>query len=141
MCLTHNSKARIQEFSLDDTPTFRHATDVVAFARSVGLYQGPDHLFSFSDVFDPVTPYGLRMCEARVYSFFLRIQAPGENIEKHLDYVRGFNMKNRMPLYVRVARKLSVNDTFWLMRDHFEGSPLDNSWDISGGAWHMPATW
>lgn len=135
----HANQARTRDFTPNTPSRFRHAADVVSFARALGLYSGPDNLFSFSDVYDPVTPYGARTCEARVYSLFRRVAAPDEHIERYLDYVQGFNMKNRMPLYVRVGRKVSVNDTFWLMRDHYIGTPLDNDDDISGGLWRSPS--
>jgi dipeptidase len=134
----HANQARTREFIVGDPDRFQYSKDVVEFARSLGLYTGPDHRFSFSDVFDPVTTYGARTCEARVYSLFSRVAAPEENMEQYLDYVTGYNIKNRMPLYIRPARKISVNDTFWIMRDHYENTALDNKDDISGGPWRSP---
>lgn len=134
----HANQARTRHFVKDDPDNFRYSSDVVKFARVLGLYRGLDEHFSFSDTFDPVTTYGARTCEARVYSLFSRVAAPEENIEQYLDYVTGYNVNNRMPLYVKVARKISVNDTFWVMRDHYENTVLDNSNDISGGEWRRP---
>ena len=30
-----------------------------------------------------------------------------------------------LPLYVKPDKKVSLRDTMWLMRDHYEGTPLD----------------
>ena len=38
-----------------------YAHDVIEFARSKGLYNGPDQDFSFSDTFNPVTFDGARL--------------------------------------------------------------------------------
>jgi len=58
--------------------------DVVSFARSKGLYNGTDENFSFSDIYDPVTPIGARVCEARVWSLFRQIT---DGMDEYLDYV------------------------------------------------------
>ena len=41
---------------------------------------------------------------------------------QYVDYAQGYNLSHRMPLFAKVARKLSVNDTMQLMRTHFEGT-------------------
>ena len=60
-----------------------------------------------------------RFCEARVWSLLNPIC--GGCLDGHLDYVQGYNLSNAMPLFVPVASKLTVNDTFHHMRNHFEG--------------------
>eukprot|EP01047_Picozoa_sp_COSAG01_P098025 COSAG01_NODE_28268_length_665_cov_1.005300_2_plen_87_part_00 len=45
---------------------------------------------------------------------------PSGEMAPYLDYAQGFNLSNRMPLWVKPARKLSVNTTMWAMRTHFE---------------------
>lgn len=134
----HANQARTRTFAWNDSDTVRYSTDVASFARSIGAYEGTDAEFSFSDVYDPLTFHGARYGEARVFSLFSKIAALEENIESYLDYARGYNLSNRMPLFVRVAHKLSVNDSIWLMRDHFEGTWFDTSQDVGAGAWHLP---
>lgn len=134
----HANQARTREFPPENPDSFRHSPDVVTFAREHGLFDGDDRSFSFSDVYDPVTPMGARACEARVYSFFISVAVPEERIHDHLDYVQGRNLSNRMPLYVQVKGPISVNDTMWHMRNHFEGTELDASSDIGAGDWRSP---
>lgn len=90
------------------------APDIVPFAVRKGLYPAsarPED-FSFADTFDPITVIGARLCEARVYDLFRQVAEPAF-AEQYLDYAQGKNLTNRMPLFVKVQRKLSVNDTFW----------------------------
>jgi dipeptidase len=39
--------------------------------------------------------------------------------------VQGRNLTNRMPLYIKPNRAISLNDTMWFMRTHFE-----NTWCV-----------
>eukprot|EP00928_Gymnodinium_smaydae_P048646 TRINITY_DN32545_c0_g1_i1.p1 TRINITY_DN32545_c0_g1~~TRINITY_DN32545_c0_g1_i1.p1 ORF type:complete len:665 (+),score=84.37 TRINITY_DN32545_c0_g1_i1:57-2051(+) len=135
---SHANQARTREFHAEKPDHFKYSKDVVDFARGLGLFQGDDRTFSFSDVYDPVTPYSARTCEARVFSFFLNVAAPEERIGDYVDYVEGRNLSHRMPLYVRVNVKLSVNDTMWHMRNHYEGTVLDPSFDVGAGEWRSP---
>ena len=43
-----------------------------------------------------------------------------------------------MPLFVKPDRKLSVRDVQNMMRDHYEGTELDPTKDVSAGAFHSP---
>jgi dipeptidase len=47
-------------------------------------------------------------------------------MEQWLDYAQGYNLTNRMPLFVPIQNKLTVNDTMFLMRTHFENTWFDN---------------
>ena len=103
-----------------------YAPDVISFARKIGVYSGADEDFSFSDVYDPVTFSGARWCEARVWSFFGSVM--GEDwAAQYLDYAQGYNLTNRMPLWVMPPKdkKIGLADTFQFMRSHYEGTPLD----------------
>jgi dipeptidase len=134
----HANQARIRTFPRDKPDRALFSEDVVSFARSIGVFDGSDAEFSFSDVYDPVTFLSARYGEARVYSLFRRVAAPEENMDQYLDYVKGENLDKRMPLFVRVARKLSVNDSMWLMRDHYEGSWFDPTRDVGSGRYRTP---
>lgn len=143
----HANQARTRTFPWNNPQNVRYSKDVAAFARRIGVYNGTDADFSFSDVYDPVTFEGARFCEARVFSFFVQVAAPEEDIGTYLRYVQGHDLSHRMPLYVKASRKLSVNETMWHMRNHYEGTWFDPRSDVGAGAWQSPyrlgggATW
>lgn len=56
----HANQARIQTFPLNDPDNCLYSPDVISFARKIGLYEGTDENFSFSDVYDAVTFNGAR---------------------------------------------------------------------------------
>ena len=115
-----------------------YAEDVVEFARMKGLYKGTDEEFSFSDTYNPVTFSGARACEARVYAFFNRVAKGMDQYEK---YAMGYDLKNRMPLWIKPDNKLSVHDMMMLMRDHYEGTPMDMTKDVGAGPFGCPYRW
>ena len=123
----HANQARITTFPLNDPENCIYSPDVISFARKIGLYSAdaPDSAFSFSDVYDAVTFSGARACEARVWSFFSVIMGQDWS-DQYLDYVQGYNLTNRMPLWVQPpAHSLSVTNISSFMRNHFENSWFD----------------
>lgn len=46
-----------------------------------------------------------------------------------------------MPLWVEPERKVSADDLKWMMRDHFEGTPLDMTLDPGAGPYKVPYRW
>jgi len=124
----HANQARITTFPLNDPENNTvYSKDVVSFAKKIGLYpeSKSDEEFSFSDVYDPVTFSGARYCEARVWSFFGQIMGDSW-ANQYLDYAMGYNLTNRMPLFVKPANgKISVADTMQYMRNHYEGTAMD----------------
>jgi dipeptidase len=117
----HANQARIRTFPLSDPDAAVYAPDLFDFVVRKGLYPAsarPED-FSFSDVFDPVGFSSARFCEVRVWAFFNQINS---GMAQYLDYVQGQNLTNRMPLYVLPDRPISLNDTLWFMRTHFENT-------------------
>ncbi|HZI02678.1 MAG TPA: C69 family dipeptidase, partial [Archangium sp.] len=57
------------------------------------------------------------------------------------EYVDGSVPGKRLPLWVKPDRKVSVQDTMALMRDHFEGTPLDMTKDVGAGPYAAPYRW
>jgi dipeptidase len=64
----HANQARITTFPLNDTENCLYAADTITFAKKNGFYPESlaDEDFSFSDVYNPVSFEGARLCEARV---------------------------------------------------------------------------
>lgn len=145
----HANQARITTFPQNDPENAIFSSDVISFARKIGLYDGTDEEFSFSDTYDPVDYSGARFCEARVWSFFSHIMGQAWS-DQYLDYVQGLNLANRMPLWVKPAAKLSAQDLMQAMRSHYEGTALDTTGklftDAGAGAFsnpnrNSPLTW
>lgn len=137
----HANQARITTFPLDDPINCLYSSDVISFAKKIDLYHGNNEDFSFSDIYDPVTFDGARFCEARVWSFFSTIM--GETwSNQYLDYAQGYNLTNRMPLFVKPSMKISIQDIMQSMRNHYEGTALDNTGrlfpDVGAGAFYNP---
>ncbi len=134
----HANQARITTFPLDDPENCIYAEDVISFAREQGYFDGKEKDFSFSDTYAPVSFGGARFCEARVWSFFSKITG---GMEQYLDYAKGENLENRMPLWVKPSTKLAAHDLMNYMRDHYEGTPLDMTQDVGAGLYRMPYRW
>ncbi len=134
----HANQARIRRFPLNDEDECVYAPDVIDFAREMGYYEGPDKKFSFADAYAPADLGALRFCEARVYAMFNRV-APSMNLSP--DYVMGVKGAEPMPLWIKPDRKLTAHDMMELMRDHFEGTPMDLTGDIGAGPYSCPYRW
>jgi dipeptidase len=117
----HANQARITTFPFDDKNNCLYSVDVIAFARENGYFKGKNKDFSFSDTYSPLDYGALRACEARVWSFFRQISP---EMDKYLSYVKG-ETADRMPLWVKPERRLSVQDLKEFMRDEYRGTELD----------------
>lgn len=150
----HANHARIMQFDREDMKTSIssknlhlinepgietvYAHDVVSYARRKGYYNGPDASFSFSDTYAPLDFGAMRFCEARVWSMFKEVNS---DMEPFMDYAMGYTTEERMPLYIKPERKLSVQDLISFKRDHLEGTDFDMSGDIGAGPWGLPYRW
>ena len=166
----HANQARITTFPLYDGKTsitsdeidkiFNpevetvYSADVITFARKKGYFTGKDEDFSFSDTYAPVDFGGARFCEIRVWAMFNEVS---DDMDQYWDYVKG-NIEhgkklangdenkdhyatNRMPLWIKPDRKISVQDMFSFMRNHLEGTELDMRNDIGAGPFGLPYRW
>lgn len=166
----HANHARIETFPLADKKnsitfseidkiynkeiTCVYADDVISFARDKGWYVGEDKNFSFSETYAPVDFGGARFCEIRVWTMFNKVAG---GMDQYWDYVKG-NIEhadkfkdgtpnpnkyatNRMPLWVKPEKKVSVHDMMMFMRDHLEGTELDMSKDVGAGPFGNPYRW
>ena len=140
----HANQCRITRFPQDDPENCIFAPDVISFARANGWYEGGDEDFSFRDAYNPLDFGGARGCDARAWSAFNILcdgQFDGEPASKWLDYAMGHDLKGEMPLFVKPARKITVKDVAEVMRDHFEGTPMDMTQDIGAGGNACPYRW
>jgi dipeptidase len=141
----HANQARITQFPLNDPENCIYSKDIITFARAKGWFDGKDEEFSFADIYDPVTFSGARACEARVWAMFNHVNS---NMGQYEDYAMGNVTKgkwgyatNRMPLWIKPDRKVSVHDVMGFMRDHFEGTKMDMNHDIGAGPFDCPYRW
>ena len=148
----HANQARITTFPKNDPDNCLYAPDVISFARKKGWYSGNDNDFSFRDVYNPLDFSGARACEARVWSAFnilcngmFSYEMNGASVSRPasdwLEYAMGYDLKGEMPLFVSPPRKLTVKDIADVMRDHFEGTPMDMTADIGAGGNALPYRW
>ena len=148
----HANQSRITTFPLDDPDNCLYSKDVISFARKMGWFDGKDEEFSFRDAYCPLDFGGLRGCEARVWSAFnilgkgkFAYEDGGSLVEKdsydYVDYAMGHNPANNMPLWIKPAGKVSVKDVADVMRDHYEGTPMDMTQDIGAGGNALPYRW
>lgn len=132
----HANQSRIRQFPLHDKENCLYSPDVISLAREKGYFKGADEDFSFSEAYAPADYGAMRYCEARVWSFFNRWAA--EDMMPYLSYAKGEDAGKPMPLYVKPARPLKLEDIRDMMRDHYEDTPLALDHDPGMGPWEMP---
>ena len=149
----HANQARIGTFPLNDPDNCLYAPDVIRFARRKGYYDGPDSEFSFKKAYCPIDFGTVRGCDARAWSafniltdgWFSFYDDAGNAVTKdaygYLDYVLGNNLEGDIPLFVFPRKKVGVKELADVMRDHFEGTPMDMTQDIGAGGNALPYRW
>ena len=159
----HANLSRIRQFPLEKKRSFKsissknlrhinrpevecvYAHDVITLARELGYYSGADDGFSFRDAYCPIDFENVRYADARVWSFF-RHHTAADEMDKYLPYINGdFTARtadgettDHLPLWIKPNQPLSLRDLQADMRDHFEGTPLDMTADMTAGPWGMP---
>ncbi len=149
----HANQARITRFPLNDPENCLYAPDVISFAREKGWFSGEDKDFSFRDAYNPLDFSGARACEARAWAAF-NILGDGNFTytsedgtlatrpsSDWLDYAMGYDLSGEMPLFIKPSRKITMKDVADVMRDHFEGTPMDMTTDIGAGGNALPYRW
>lgn len=134
----HANHSRIHKFPLKDkTKQTIYSPDVIKFARQKGYFDGKDEDFSFSRAYAVYDMGALRGCDGRVWAFYNRF-AP--DMDQYLPWVlRGEG--EPLPLWVKPTKKLTANDMKWMMRDHFEDTPMDMTKDVGAGPYKVPYRW
>lgn len=160
----HANQARITTFPFqkknnwdDPKQTVYHSADVISFAKEHGFYKGSDDAFSFADVYNPLNFGGARYCDARVWSFFRKINKEIRENSAYTSYVLGrfaYDEKfpdnsrnpngyvsNRLPLWVKPDSPVTLQQVMAAMRDHYEDTPLDMRNDPGAGPFKLPYRW
>ena len=150
---SHANQARISTFPQNDPENCMFAPDVISFAREQGYFSGEDKDFSFCDAYAPLDFSGMRGCEARAWAAF-NILCDGKftfedengnvvttDAYDYIDYAMGWDQTKRFPLFVKPSRKISVKNVADVMRDHYEGTPMDMTQDIGAGGNALPYRW
>jgi dipeptidase len=115
-----------------------YAWDVIDVARGFGWFNGQDKDFSFSDTYAPLDFSGARFCEARVWSGFNMVNS---QMGMYLDYAMGENLKNRMPLWIKPDNKIGVKEVIGMMRNYYQGTPMDMTKDLGAGPYGSTVRW
>ena len=115
-----------------------YSADVISFARAKGYFDGKDADFSFREAYGPLDFSKIRYCEARVWSFFRR-HYNEEEMDSYLPFINGHTeVCDHLPLWIVPKAPVSVRDLMSDMRDHYEGTALDMTADVSAGPWASP---
>ena len=134
----HANQARITTFPLDDPENCLYSEDVISFAKEKDYYEGEDEEFSFADAYAPLDFTGARICDARVWSGFRKV---ADGMDDYTDYAMGYNLDNRLPLWVKPREKISLDDVIDMMRDYFQGTPIDMTKDFGAGPYQCIVRW
>ena len=149
----HANQARIGKFPLKDPENCLYAPDVISFARRKGYFEGTDDEFSFKKAYCPVDYGTVRGCDARAWSayniltdgWFSFYDEEGNAVTRdaysYLDYVMGRDLNADMPLFVFPRKKAGVKEVADVMRDHYEGTPMDMTQEIGAGGNALPYRW
>lgn len=142
----HANQSRIHKFPLNDKANCLYSKDVITFARKQGYFHGKDADFSFADAYCPAHFGEKRYCEARVWSFFNKWAA--QDMTPYLQYAMGQDLDSdgkplqgiphTMPLWIQPKAPLTAQDLKNMMRDHYEGTPMDITTGLGAGPWNMP---
>ena len=117
-----------------------YASDVISFAIEMNYIEKniKHEDFNFAETYNPISFGAARFCEARVYVGYNRV---AKGMEKYLDYAMGENLENRLPLWIKPDNKLGVRDVMELMRDYYQGTPMDMTKDPGAGPFESTVRW
>ena len=149
----HANQPRIGKFPLDDPDNCLYAPDVISFARRKGYFEGLDSEFSFKKAYCPLDFGTVRGCDARVWAAYNILtdgwfsfydengNAVTHDAYAYLEYVLGNDLNGDLPLFVYPRKKAGVKEIADVMRDHYEGTPMDMPQDIGAGGNALPYRW
>ena len=121
-------------YNKDIEVIYKH--DIIDFARRKGFFSGKDAEFNFCDAYAPVDFSAARICDLRVWTMFNEVC---DGMEQYWDYVTGKDLTHeRMPLYVKPNRKITLDDMMSFQRNHYQGTELDKTMDPGAGDFGNP---
>lgn len=126
---------RITTFPKNDPQNCLFSPGMEDFAKEHGWWKPADGAFDWSVAFHPLTAQQKRYTAARVWSIFRRA-APSLGLSP--DYHRGVAGAEPYPLFVKPDEKLSLDEVFALMRDHYEGTDYDMTKGVDAGPHGYP---
>lgn len=130
----HANQSRIHKIPFSDKANCLYSKDVVSFARKMGWYSGKDSDFDFSKAYAQSDYLSYRGCDGRVWAYFNRFAS---GMDRYLPFI--MEMKGEtLPLYIKPDRKLAVSDLQGMLRDHFDGTPMDMRKEPGTGEWESP---
>jgi len=131
----HANHSRIGTFPMNDPENCMYSDNVISLAIE-NAYYDPDsgEPFRFNEAYDPADPQKLKYSESRVWSIFNRA-APSIYLSD--DYHRGFS-DEPYPLSIKPDKKLTTQDVFSLVRNHYEGTEFDMTKGIVAGPFGNP---
>ena len=136
MITAHANHSRIGTFPLNDPENCLYSKNVIKLAVEKGYYNlSSGEPFRFNDVYDPPSPAHLKYTETRVWSIFRRA-TPSQDFAPF--YHRGKTNHKSYPLFIKPDNKLSLQDVFSLIRDHYEGTDFDMTKGIAAGPYGNP---
>ncbi|MBI9055420.1 MAG: C69 family dipeptidase [Bacteroidales bacterium] len=117
-----------------------YASDVISFAKEMNYIDSKTKHddFNFADTYNPISFGAARFCEARVFAGFNRVNS---EMGQYLDYAMGENLTNRFPLWIKPDKKIGVRDLMELMRDYYQGTPMDMTKDVGAGSYESTVRW
>ncbi|MBP5316614.1 MAG: C69 family dipeptidase, partial [Bacteroidales bacterium] len=126
-------------FYVADNGDTMYSAECISFAREKGYFTGKDDAdFSFREAYGPIDFSSVRYCDARVWSFF-RHHYDKDVMDSYLPYLNGrFDICDELPLWIKPDAPLTERDVMNDMRDHYEGTALDMTVDVSAGPWASP---
>lgn len=139
----HANQSRITTFPLDDPENCLYSPDVISFAREKGWFSGKDEEFSFREAYCPLAWDGLRGCESRTWAALRLLCGKGFDADRYRDFAMGFdqNPASSMPLFVEPDHKIGLKELADVMRDHYEGTPMDMRDNVAAGPFRLPYRW
>lgn len=129
---------RIGTFPTDDPDNCLYSEGMAEFAAEHGWYDPASGPFNWREAFHPATVQQRRYTATRVWSLFRRA-APSRQFSD--DYHRGVPGAEPYPLFIKPDEKLSLENVFALMRDHYEGTDYDMTRGIDAGPYGNPSRW
>jgi len=125
----------IRKMNLSDSDNFLASKNVHSFAKESGWWDPKDGPFDFTAAYSPFYPGPSRALYVgrRLWRIF-DLLAPSLKLDMHLGWMRS----PTYPFAVRPDKPLTLNFMREILRDHYEGTPIDMTKGIAAGPFGNP---